>query len=78
MKSLSANSTLSSPNVNSYTSGPYIATTSSVLFPIEVDVIISVGPATPTIYFASRVTTVGGGGGPAMSSISKMIIERIA
>jgi hypothetical protein len=75
---ISVASTLTSPDLNSYFSGPTITATTSQFFPFFMQVYVSIGPSNPLVYFASRVTTSGGGGGPAFRSGSIMSIEKVS
>ena len=74
IQTISAPSTLASAVSGSFVSGPFIPTNSSLNYPIYISARVTL-TANRTIYFGSRVTSAGGGGGPQMNTNSTMIIE---
>jgi hypothetical protein len=73
---LTAVSTLSSPNSNSFTSGPFVSQSSSLFFPVEIIArVTNSSSSAKTIYFGTRVSASSSGAGLATNG--SMIVERI-
>lgn len=70
--------TLSSQPLGSTITTAFHNATTSNTYPIAFEVTVGVGPVTPTIYLAGRISAAGGGGGYQFLTGSRMVIERVA